>query len=242
MDDLKVLIVDDGEDMLELLTDFLKEEFPNFQIEVAMNGYEALTELKKNRYDVVISDYDMPIMTGLELVHSLRTLPKKQRPTGVIILSAYIEPGEPDEEFKFVTFIMKEDYQENLINYFVNKLYLKNSIQDEEILESHNTTESLTTEAQKGIRIDLLIDNMTIMGVMKNLSIDGVSVLIAGDLPNIAFGKIIDVILDLKSFGNFKLQAKVIQRKNDYQGSILGLFFMGLTTEKKNLIQKYLES
>jgi len=62
----KVLLVDDDEHFLTLMTRFTKEF--GFAFETAENGAEALERLKDGDFDIVISDYAMPVMDGMQLL------------------------------------------------------------------------------------------------------------------------------------------------------------------------------
>lgn len=61
----RILIVDDEEAITSLLCAVLKSEW---DVDTASNGEEALTKLKQTHYDLIISDVDMPIMDGMELL------------------------------------------------------------------------------------------------------------------------------------------------------------------------------
>ncbi|MCB1191877.1 MAG: response regulator [Leptospiraceae bacterium] len=68
----KVLIVDDNENNRLILKEMLSSS--NILSEMASNGLEALMMIEKNKnYDVVIMDYHMPFMDGLDVVRSIRT-------------------------------------------------------------------------------------------------------------------------------------------------------------------------
>lgn len=49
---------------------------PMRNVYTAKNGQEALKVLAKNKIDLVISDYNMPVMTGLELLKAMRADPQ----------------------------------------------------------------------------------------------------------------------------------------------------------------------
>ncbi len=70
MNSLKVLIVDDDAPFVELLK--LAVRNFNFQLDVAKDGPSAIALLNKKRYDLVISDYRLPGMDGLNLVRIAR--------------------------------------------------------------------------------------------------------------------------------------------------------------------------
>ena len=68
---MRVLIVDDYNTMLRILRNLLRQlEFNN--VEEANNGEEALSKLKSTPFDLVISDWNMTPMTGLDLLRSVR--------------------------------------------------------------------------------------------------------------------------------------------------------------------------
>ncbi|MBF0469038.1 MAG: response regulator [Desulfamplus sp.] len=72
---IKVLIVDDFATMRRILKNILKQlGFKNLL--EADDGTTALDALEKNDIDLVISDWNMPKMTGLELLKSVRASKK----------------------------------------------------------------------------------------------------------------------------------------------------------------------
>ena len=66
----KILIVDDDRHIRMLLEYNLKKA--GFQIFVANNGYKALEIVKKAKPDLIISDVNMPKLSGFELCQKLR--------------------------------------------------------------------------------------------------------------------------------------------------------------------------
>ncbi len=68
---INVLIVDDYKTMLRILRNLLKQiDFHN--VEEAANGTEALSKLRGGSFGLVISDWNMEPVTGLELLHEVR--------------------------------------------------------------------------------------------------------------------------------------------------------------------------
>lgn len=66
-----VLIVDDDFHIVNTLA--LKFRNANFNVVTAGNGREALRRVGESKPDLVITDYQMPVMNGLELVRTLRS-------------------------------------------------------------------------------------------------------------------------------------------------------------------------
>ncbi|MBM4135037.1 MAG: response regulator [Nitrospira sp.] len=68
----KILIVDDESTMQTILTRSL-ERLGYTHIIAARDGQEALDKLRSTPFDLVISDWDMPKLTGIELLKIIRT-------------------------------------------------------------------------------------------------------------------------------------------------------------------------
>lgn len=68
---IKILHVDDDRDFLDLAKTILSEEGP-FTVESASSASEALDKLQNACFDVIISDYEMPRLNGLEFFKLLR--------------------------------------------------------------------------------------------------------------------------------------------------------------------------
>ncbi|MCH8328646.1 MAG: response regulator [Candidatus Marinimicrobia bacterium] len=79
-----ILLVDDDTAVLELLKDFLVDK--EFNVITAKNGEDALGKYGDNFNGIVISDLDMPVMDGIEL---LKRLKKKDTDCIGIILTGH---------------------------------------------------------------------------------------------------------------------------------------------------------
>jgi len=69
--DLKFLIVDDFSTMRRIVRGLLKESGYN-NAEEAEDGAVALTMLKNGKFDFVVSDINMPKMTGFDLLSAIK--------------------------------------------------------------------------------------------------------------------------------------------------------------------------
>ena len=72
--DMKILVVDDFPTMRRIIRNLLKE-LGYLNVEEAEDGSKALSRLKDERFDFVISDWNMPNMTGIELLRAVRSDP-----------------------------------------------------------------------------------------------------------------------------------------------------------------------
>ncbi len=68
---IHILIVDDDPDILEIMNLDLGDE-PAFSVDTSGSSADALKKTKTNRYDVIITDWRMPVMNGTQLIQALR--------------------------------------------------------------------------------------------------------------------------------------------------------------------------
>lgn len=68
---MRILVVDDFNTMRRIVKNILKQlGFEN--VGEAENGQEALEVLKKEKFDFVITDWNMPVMNGLDLLKAIK--------------------------------------------------------------------------------------------------------------------------------------------------------------------------
>jgi two-component system, chemotaxis family, sensor histidine kinase and response regulator WspE len=79
----RVLVVDDSITVREVERKLLENR--GYQVEIAVDGADGLNAVRDGHFDLVISDVDMPRMTGLELVATIKADPKlKQIPVMIV--------------------------------------------------------------------------------------------------------------------------------------------------------------
>ncbi|MCU7369339.1 response regulator [Paucibacter sp. O1-1] len=69
---IKILVVDDATFTRDLIRRTLRKQFPSAQLEEAINGRKAQQMLTKMTFDMVLCDWEMPEMTGVELLQWCR--------------------------------------------------------------------------------------------------------------------------------------------------------------------------
>lgn len=90
---LRILLVEDNDLNLQLMT--LMFQQLGFQFEVAKNGAEVLEQVKKQQFDVILMDVQMPIMNGLEATREIR---KMEGSDQVIIIGLSANVFEEDQK------------------------------------------------------------------------------------------------------------------------------------------------
>ncbi|MEX0369087.1 MAG: response regulator [Tateyamaria sp.] len=89
-DQIRIMVVDDMSTSRGLIVQGL-EALGVRHISTAANGVNALDVLSKSPAHLVISDYNMPNMDGLKLLHSLRSA-TKTKGIGFILVTGRTEP------------------------------------------------------------------------------------------------------------------------------------------------------
>lgn len=89
-----ILIADDEVALRFLLTETLSDE--GYTVVEATDGREALDHLKSQSFDLVILDYMMPEMTGIEVCAWMRSSDNPNQQSPVILLTAKAQ--EKDRE------------------------------------------------------------------------------------------------------------------------------------------------
>lgn len=68
-----VLLVDDKPEVCAVLRAVLARFHPHVTVAEGRNGAEALRAVDQQRPDLIITDYQMPVMSGLDLLRRLRS-------------------------------------------------------------------------------------------------------------------------------------------------------------------------
>lgn len=71
IENTKYLVVDDFSTMRRIVRNLLKE-LGFLNVQEAEDGVDALAKLRAEEFDFVVSDWNMPNMTGLELLKAIR--------------------------------------------------------------------------------------------------------------------------------------------------------------------------
>ncbi|MCP3674947.1 MAG: response regulator [Gammaproteobacteria bacterium] len=80
----KILAVDDSASMRQMVSFTLNGA--GYDVTNACDGQQALDAAKKQTFDVVVSDVNMPVMDGITLIRELRKLPQ-YRTTPLLMLT-----------------------------------------------------------------------------------------------------------------------------------------------------------
>jgi CheY-like chemotaxis protein len=94
-DTIKILLVEDYKHSQIIVTRLLKKN--NFDsIVVVENGAEALEQVKKQKFNLILMDMQMPVMNGFEATEKIRQLPDYKH-TPIIALTAFAMKGDREK-------------------------------------------------------------------------------------------------------------------------------------------------
>ncbi len=107
-----ILVIDDDRDLCRILTNFLGKK--QYQTKAADSGAEGLRILEEEKFDLVLCDYRLPDLTGLEMLKKIKGLNPK---TPVIIITGYSDVRTAVETFKFGAsdYVTKPLYPDELL-------------------------------------------------------------------------------------------------------------------------------
>ncbi len=155
----KVLIVDDVELNVEVVTGLLKET--EMDIDVAMSGMECIEMFGRTDYDLVLLDYLMPHMDGIETLKEMRRrFPEKVAATPIISLTANVVSGERERmlEAGFTDYLTKPIIIETLEDALRKYLGVEDEEDNDEGEDGDAGTETPIEELlpQKVLNVDVL--------------------------------------------------------------------------------------
>ena len=95
--DKRILVVDDEPDVRDFLSTCLEDA--GFQVETAIDGFDALEKIEKNLPDLITLDLVMPRSSGIKLMRKLRKNEAwKKSPVIIVTAHAKDELGQKDLE------------------------------------------------------------------------------------------------------------------------------------------------
>lgn len=101
MNKQRVLIVDDEEAVLTVLKHSLEKINPAYQVVTVTDGFAALNQVLEAPFDVVVTDYNMSQMDGLELTEAIRYASPDTR---IIMITAYGHESVEEEARRLQTY------------------------------------------------------------------------------------------------------------------------------------------
>ncbi len=140
----RILVVDDEEIVLVALRETLQRE--NYQVVTTPNAVQALSILREQSFSVIITDQQMPMLTGLEFLAQVKQIqPDATRIliTAVLSLNTVIDAINKGEIYRF---IVKPWLREELL------ATVKNAVQRYELICKNTVLQAATLEMNEKLR------------------------------------------------------------------------------------------
>ena len=99
-DTKKILLVDDDPLSLQIMQVHLNNSGEDFEIFVAENGKEALEVASNEVPDLIISDWEMPVMTGIEMTRAVKADPKLKNIPIIVATGIMTTDNNLDQAFQ----------------------------------------------------------------------------------------------------------------------------------------------
>ncbi|MEJ2683974.1 MAG: sigma-54 dependent transcriptional regulator [Candidatus Sulfobium sp.] len=169
---LKVLIAEDEEIALKHLVRTLSAE--GYKVVGAMNGREALEEISRDRFDVLITDIKMPEINGIELLGKAK---EKDPEIEVLVITGFGSIGSAVEAMK------KGAYEYITKPFDLDELILKvRNIREKKMLTKENT--ALRAYLERDSRVSVVAKSSSmqkILNVIENIRGSDCNVLLTGE-------------------------------------------------------------
>lgn len=185
----RVLIVDDEPNVALVLSACLERLGDDYICEIAHNGNEALSKLQQASYTLLLTDYNMPGMTGVELAQAVRTYSPT---TQVVLMTAFGAETLRDTlgSLKLDGYIDKP-FTADEIREIVKQVVSQANAATQTEVANYNTDEQAIDQQLKSLRshtgarcVLLLSSNgyaVNVVGQTKDLDITSVGALVAAN-------------------------------------------------------------
>ncbi len=111
-----ILLIEDDEDQQAIIEKIINDEYPTFRLVTAVNGYEAMSIILDKLPSLIITSHDMPLMTGLELIESLKKGDKNFRIPVIASVQAITDELRKAYQELGVTTILQKPVDINLLS------------------------------------------------------------------------------------------------------------------------------
>lgn len=154
----RILVIDDEDSMCNFMEIMLTKE--GYQVESTSSASDGISRLRESNYDLVIADLNMPEMTGIDVLKSVREFKKEQE---LVVMTAYASVDSAIEAMKQGA----ADYITKPFKIDEIKLVIEKSINRRNLVRENNT---LKKQLQDSSSFSNFIGNSEAVAKLKSLS------------------------------------------------------------------------
>ena len=134
MNTIKLLLVEDDEDFSNFVKVYL-EQTGRYQVVLAKDGRKGIEAFNTNEPDIIVTDVDMPKMTGLEMIDLIR---KVNRNIPILIASGLISENQIIEGQKHeIDNYIQKPYTPQILDGYI-KSFLRHKKDNERVMTENN--------------------------------------------------------------------------------------------------------
>ena len=102
----KIFVIDDEQGVLNAINSILID----YNVFIETNPYNALERLKEEKFQIIIVDYQIPVINGLEILEEIKWMYENRKPYICILATA-----------SGTTYLFKKEFENKLFTYFLEK-------------------------------------------------------------------------------------------------------------------------
>ncbi len=137
----KILLIEDEDDIRELVKIQISKE--DILVDEAKDGNEAYDKILKNRYDLIVMDWMIPKISGLEIVSWIRKLGIEHKDVPILMLTAKSDP----EDIVLGLEVGADDYVVKPFDFDVLNARIKNLLKRDISVIKSQSSEGKKTES-----------------------------------------------------------------------------------------------
>ncbi len=185
----RVLIVDDDKDINLMLQHSLQMLGPDYEIITATDTVSAINLVEKESFDLILTDYMLPVMTGVDLALAVRQISPD---TPVVLMTAYGSSGlRTTTKYLGISDLLDKPFSLDRIRDIVQQVVNQTKppqkpARPDKRLQNPRINELLhNLQANAGIRCVMLITTegypVQVVGQTQGIEVEGVSRLVAAN-------------------------------------------------------------
>ena len=170
---LRALVVDDSPSWQEVLS-YLLQEF-ELTVESTSSGKDAALLVQKNEYDIILMDWNMPDLNGIEATELIKSICGNKKCPKIVMVSAFKDENILNSAKEVgIEYFVSKPVNPYILNSTLSDMLLGTKILDLDTREKHKSLKNDIT-ALSGSKILLVEDNETnqevILGLLENSGI-----------------------------------------------------------------------
>lgn len=118
---IHIAIIDDEPDLLSLQEVLLEQKYPKAKVSVFSDSEKAHDSIKNEKYDLIITDFNMPIIDGNQIIKTTRDSSESiNYKTPIIMITAYKPPMFSEKNLHSNVFYVEKPFTQKSYYYYIH--------------------------------------------------------------------------------------------------------------------------